>query len=493
MTVQNVPLEWLEPNPWNPNVMDPEAFEDLKADVIAGDYEPLVASPKNVFYGDPELPSDRYVIVDGEHRWRAAVEADVGYVDVDIRLMTEAEAKSYNYRRNSIRGSMDPVKEGELFDGDVEELGSEEAVAERYGRSRSYVAGRRSLVRLAEPVKQLHRAPKKGFEALKKEELAADIVGSNPTEAYTEQEVTEMVDATWEEQKIVPRGTLTKSHMEAITGLPEESQKQVATKIVEENLTVRDTETVVRLVHEKMARHTRFEEALERAVQKTCPECGALPEDFEKLYTWGDQDQKFNEDRFECSRTRYHDWPYMKRAPSKERQLEEQRKERSKTLSEARLNPRYIRREEEEEALIEGVRPWVLRKIQQLDEIKRVSIMGLRGDKVVAIDFPSSYGAKLFFRIGDSAPDEYFDRFHSIADKRFGFDIEKKIYKSLPFKSKLDLSQAPSPENRAQVHHFLDHIIKTDGDPFLPEDEDIRKDILRTYGETPEEEAEVDG
>jgi len=488
MSEKSVPVEWLEANLFNPNVMTPEKFEDLKADIVAGNYNPVVVTPKNIYHVNPEIPSDRYIIVDGEHRWRAAVEADVGYIDVDVRQMTEAEAKLYCYRRNSVKGDIDPVKEGDFFNLEVEILGSEEAVAERYGKSRSFVASRRALTRVAEPVKQMLREPEKGFAELKRAELAADIVESNPEEEYTEEQVSEMVDASWDDQEIVPRGTLTTSHMEALVGLPEDAQKQVATQIVEKNLTVRETEKVVKRVNEDAARRTRFEAALERALQKTCPECGAPPGDFEETWNSGE----FDEHRFQCSKTRWHDWPYMKRAPSKVKQLEKERKERSKKLSAAKLNPKYIRRVEEMDALIEAMRPWVLRKIKQLDEIERVSITGLRGDKVVSIDFPSSYGAKLDFRIGDSAPDKYRDRFNSVAVTGFGFDIEKKGYKTLPFKSKLDLSQGPSPEHRARVHYFIDQIIETDLDPFLPGDEELVKDILRKYGELQEEDPHED-
>lgn len=488
MSMKRIPVDHLEENTWNPNVMVPEKFEALKVDVVAGEYNPVDVSPKDVFYGDPELPGDRYVIVDGAHRWLAAVEGDVGDIAINVKPMTEAEAKAYNYRKNWERGDMDPIKEAALFQSEIDAYDfTQEQIAEKYHRSRAHVSNRLRLLNVSEPVKKLYREPEKGLEELLKVKVGREIVEANPQETYTEEQLEEMVEVTMEDRDVAPRGALTASHMEALAGLPERMQSHVATKIVEENLTVRDTENFVRLVKDKIARRARFEAALERAVQKTCPECGSPPKGFDELYSYGGQDPSFNEDNFDCSSCwRY--WPYMKKAPSKEKQLEKARKERSERLSEANLNPKYIRREEERDDLIESMRPWVLRKIQQLDEIGRVSITGLRGDKVVTIDFPSSYGAKLFVRVGDSEPGEYHDRFHSMAEKRFGFDIEKKAYKSLPFNSKLDLSQGPSPKHRAQVHHFLDHVLKTDEDPFLPEDEELVKDILRKYGELQEAE-----
>lgn len=464
--MMQVDVDHLEPNPWNPNVMSSEDFEGLKADVIAGDYNDIVVSPKNIFYGDQDLPSAQFVIVDGEHRWRAAVDADVGYINIDVREMSEAEAKAYNYRRNVIRGSMDPVKEGELFNLDVEELGSEEAVADRYGRSRSYIAGRRSLVKLPESVKLLHREPEKGLEELKKIEIEAGILEDNPDEEYTPEQMEEMVEATVEANEFVPRGTFSTSHMEALAGLSEGDQTELATRIVERNLTVRDTETAVRNIKERVERRARFEEALERAVTPNCPECGAPPKDFERR-GWSEYETRYDEDSFRCSQC-YNDWPYMVKAPSRERRLEEQRGARSERLSEARANPGYIRRAETRAEINELLRPWILRKVLQFDHIERVSIRGRRGDDKVYIDWPSNYGSGLTF---------------SANHKSFNFSLEAKTYKNLPFKTKIDISGEASPEARAGVQYFLDNVITTDYDPFLPENSERRAEILNKYDE----------
>ena len=487
MTRLNVSVEWLEPNPWNPNVMTPDIFEALKVDVIAGDYDPLVVSPKNVFYANPDLPVDRYVIVDGQQRWSAAVEGDVGYVDVDVKPITDADARSYCYRKNRERGQLDPVKEGSLFELDVKELGSEEAVAERYGRSRSYVAGRRRLLKLAEPVKQLYREPEKILVELKKDEIAAGIVEENPEEEYTEQEMTEMVDAVLDVNKFVPRGTLTTSHMEAIAGLPEEAQKQVATRILEENLTVRDTEEVVRLYHENVARRKRFEEALERAVQKTCPECGAPPKDFESYSVWNREGQSkgYHEDRFDCSQC-YNDWDFMVNYVPPEEKAEKESKERAKRMREIQANPSYVRRVETTEQIGKRVRPWILRKIKQLNGVEKIELTGVRAGKRVMIDYPGTFGSQLNFRVGESEKlEESWTRWENV----FAFDMEDKDYKTLNERCKLDIvHNEASPERRAEIHWFLDEIVNTEMDPFLPEDPEQVRKILSRYGELQEDE-----
>lgn len=83
---------------------------------------------------------------------------------------------------------------------------------------------RREIEEGARPFKELLEWVRRGEVKLPPrglEEAAAKIVEENPEETYTEEEMTDMVDAAWEEQEIVPCGTLTTSHMEAIARLEE--------------------------------------------------------------------------------------------------------------------------------------------------------------------------------------------------------------------------------------------------------------------------------
>ena len=89
----------LEPNPWNPNRMTERLFESTRESIrVMGFIDPVtVCVPKA---GSPEWPSfptwekGRYLIVDGEHRTRAAQEEGLDAVGiVVVPLKTEAEAR----------------------------------------------------------------------------------------------------------------------------------------------------------------------------------------------------------------------------------------------------------------------------------------------------------------------------------------------------------------------------------------------------------------
>jgi len=486
-------ISHMEPNPWNPNKMDAETREMLSENLQAEKYDPLIITPKYVFYEDPELPKDRYIITDGGQRWDVASELGLSQLKVDIQPMTEAEARKECYSRSRVRGQLDPFKEGEFFNLEVEALGSETAVAKEHGVSRSYVASRRSLVKIADPVKRLLGDTEKAFVELKKEEIAADITRNNPEETYTNSQMTEMVEASIEmgEYRIAPRGTLTPSHLEVLTSLEDAQQQEVATKVLEDNLSVRATETFVKKLKEKIARKSRFEAALERALTKKCPvpNCGGYPKDFEEGYGYvdGEHVSRFNEDKFECNKSSWHDWDYMEDPTKRERRQKKQEKEakesRSSQLSEANLNPGYTRRAEDKDTLLDSMRPWVLRKLLQLTTVERVAVTGIRDDgKMVRITFPSTFGSGISIEIGDAPKTKggWMDN-----RKPFTFGIENKNYKKLPFKSKLDTKA--TPESRTLVHHFLDHIIQGDGDPVLPEDPEEVKALMGKYGELKEE------
>ena len=67
--------------------------------------KPVVARPNS---------DDQYVIVDGEHGWRAAQEAGLTEIGVEIVEVDDFEARRQTYKRNQ-HGDHDPVRLGRMF------------------------------------------------------------------------------------------------------------------------------------------------------------------------------------------------------------------------------------------------------------------------------------------------------------------------------------------------------------------------------------------
>lgn len=469
--ILHIRVDKIEPNPYNPNVLKGEKYEALKRDVKQGNYDPILVSPKAVFYGNTKT-SDRYVIIDGEWRCQAARELKLPSIKAEIKNISINEAKVVTFKKNRQRGTLDPIKEAQLFDGEVTRGLTEEQVAQRFGVSRSYVAGRRSLLNLSAEVVELFESPEKTLKKRLEKKIRSDIEERRGLPEYVEV-TNEEVEAHVEEQvaEVVPRGTLTPGHLKALAGLPKQQQVEVAEDVVHTDLTVRETEEKVKSAHEKLERAKRFKEALEKARQKTCPDCGGQPKGF----------HFYNENRFNCSEC-HRAWDFMvTKEELKAQQTEREtsaKTDRKEQIKKHIKNPKYIRRKETVEQLTEEIRGWVLRKVGELVEIQTIKVVGTRKDgQKVNIVFPGSWGKGLDFGVGAKEEGDFWYHWPN----RISFRMEAKDYKTVDANTKIDLGVAASPEHRVELHRFFDEIVHTDKDPFLP-----KKGVellLKKYGE----------
>jgi ParB/RepB/Spo0J family partition protein len=451
-------LDRIEPNKFNPNVMSAEEFENLKADMKAAgpehDYaiESIIVSPKCVFYSDPSLPADIFVIVDGFNRWSSAKEIGWDSIPYESRNVTEDVAKAINYRRNKERGNIDSLKEAELFKSELDKGLKQEEIAGKYNVSRSYVASRLQLLKLDEKVVEAFREPKKFFKESVLERFKQEQERFEKADEDQRIYVSEPEEPT--EEDFVPHGTISPSHLEALASLPKEKQADVAIEVMRQDMSVRKTEQVAKRENERIAREKRFKAALTKAKRKKCPRCSADPEDF--AYN--------DETKFKCSKC-YERWDFMKSkkevdAEEKAEQIGHEKKaseERTERFKEARENPSYIRTPETPAELHKKVWPWVLRKVKELTEISRVSIYGKRGDEVMQIDYDPPSG---FTRMKLSI---------QIEDKTFSFDVEAKDYKKVDAKARVNLGWLlkPSEETRKELRRFFSEVVETNEDPVL--------------------------
>ncbi len=103
--IETVDINLLEPNDYNPNEMQDSLFNELVTDI----QEEEVMDQPIVVTVHPD-DKDKYLIVDGEHRWRAAVAA--GHIDIPISVKPwdESERMIHTMRRNLLRGETNPKK-----------------------------------------------------------------------------------------------------------------------------------------------------------------------------------------------------------------------------------------------------------------------------------------------------------------------------------------------------------------------------------------------
>jgi ParB/RepB/Spo0J family partition protein len=105
-TVTYLPTDQLQPNDYNPNRMTEEEFAELAEEV-----RHLGRLPKPVVVREAE---NGYLIVDGEHGWRAACEVGLAEIPCEVIEAYDFEAMRQTYKRNQ-HGTHDRVALGQMF------------------------------------------------------------------------------------------------------------------------------------------------------------------------------------------------------------------------------------------------------------------------------------------------------------------------------------------------------------------------------------------
>ena len=134
--VTDTPVEHLEPGPFQPRGdFDPAGMAELVDSIRArGILQPLLARPH-------PTSRDRFQIIAGERRWRAAQQAGLHAVPVLIRSLSDAEAMAAALVENLQRQDLNAIEEAQGYHRLTEEFGlTQERLAEAVGKSRSHVA-----------------------------------------------------------------------------------------------------------------------------------------------------------------------------------------------------------------------------------------------------------------------------------------------------------------------------------------------------------------
>jgi ParB family transcriptional regulator, chromosome partitioning protein len=142
--LRQIPLDLLDPNPYQPRMkFDQETLEQLAASIRArGVLQPILAR------AHPTEP-DRFTIIAGERRWRAAGMAGLHEVPAIVRDMTDAEAGVAALIENLQREDLNPIEEAEGYSRLLDELElTQDKLAEAVGKSRAHITNVLRLLNL---------------------------------------------------------------------------------------------------------------------------------------------------------------------------------------------------------------------------------------------------------------------------------------------------------------------------------------------------------
>lgn len=205
-----LPISQVEPNRDQPRKeFDKKALKEL-ADSIKeyGILQPLLVQKKQ----------DYYEIIAGERRWRAAKMAGLKEIPVLIRELSDQEKMEIALIENIQREDLNPIEEALAFSRLIDEFGLKQSdLAKRVSKSRTAVTNAMRLLKLQKPV-----------------------------------------------QEMLIKGDISSGHARALLALEDsELQIQAAQEIVDQGLSVRDTEKLVKKLQTQADRKPKAEKQID--------------------------------------------------------------------------------------------------------------------------------------------------------------------------------------------------------------------------------------
>lgn len=194
---RNLPIEWLHPGQYQPRKdMAVEALDELSASIkVQGIIQPIVVR---------ELEPQKFEIIAGERRWRAAQLAELDQVPCIIKSVADDAVIAMALIENIQREDLNAMEESIALQRLVDEFHlTHQQVADAIGKSRASVSNLLRLNSLNDDVKRL-----------------------------------------------LEHGDLEMGHARALLALDGELQSQAACNIAQRGLTVRDTEKLVKKLTE---------------------------------------------------------------------------------------------------------------------------------------------------------------------------------------------------------------------------------------------------
>ena len=187
-----LPVARIRPGRYQPRTrMDQQALAELAASIRAqGLMQPVLVRP---------VDRDKYELIAGERRWRAAQMAGLDEVPALVREVPDESALALSLIENIQREDLNPLEEAAGLQRLIDEFKmTHEQAADAVGRSRSATTNLLRLLKLARPV-----------------------------------------------QDLVMEGALEMGHARALIALEAARQIEVARRVAAKGLSVRDTEALV--------------------------------------------------------------------------------------------------------------------------------------------------------------------------------------------------------------------------------------------------------
>jgi ParB family chromosome partitioning protein len=195
--LNEIAIDLVEPSGMQPRTrFDDARLEELAKSITAnGVVQPLLVRRKG----------HHFELIAGERRWRAAQLAGLTHVPVVVRNVPDEKVLELALIENIQREDLNPIEEAHAYKKLIESIGlTQETLAERVGRDRSYITNYLRLLRLPQDI-----------------------------------------------QRLIEDGKLSTGHARTLLGAGDaDAQRRLARRIIERGLSVRETERMVRALDE---------------------------------------------------------------------------------------------------------------------------------------------------------------------------------------------------------------------------------------------------
>jgi ParB family transcriptional regulator, chromosome partitioning protein len=146
---REIEIDLIEPNNLQPRTrFDEQQLEELATSIKEnGIVQPILVR---------KLNGGRYQLVAGERRWRAAQRAGLSRIPAVLREIADDKMLELALIENIQRQELNPIEEAHAYKRLIDTLGlTQETVAQRVGRDRTFVTNYIRLLRLPDDIQQL--------------------------------------------------------------------------------------------------------------------------------------------------------------------------------------------------------------------------------------------------------------------------------------------------------------------------------------------------
>lgn len=213
--LQQVPLEQIVPNRFQPRrVFDESKLNELARTIhIHGLIQPVILR---------KYEENKYEIIAGERRFRAIQLLEWKKIPAIVQEMNDTETATVALIENLQREELTSIEEAEAYQGLMRLNGlTQEALAQRMGKSQSFIANKLRLLKLSEPV-----------------------------------------------QKGLLEKVISERHGRSLIALNEQSQQELLDVIVDKKLTVKETEQRVKKLLEQSTEQNKERKATRKSISK---------------------------------------------------------------------------------------------------------------------------------------------------------------------------------------------------------------------------------